>query len=50
MTDEEIKNLTQKVKDGTATPEEELSFLQILNESLEGLQAIITQAKLAKAE
>lgn len=41
MTEEEINVLSQKIKDGTSTPEEELTLLKFLNQGVDEMRAFI---------
>lgn len=43
MTEEEIQFIGDKVKAGTATPEEELALLKFLNQGVEEIQAFIKE-------
>lgn len=46
LNEEELKKLSNKVEDGTATEEEVVQFLQIINKSLTGFQKQITGMKI----
>ena len=47
---QEVENWTQKVKDGTATSEEQLSLLRAMNKGVEELTDFIKQLKAEQAQ
>ena len=47
---QEVENLTQKVKDGTATPEEQLALLNHMNKGVEELKDFIKELKAEEAK
>ena len=50
MTPEQVKEITEKIKNDTSTPEEEIALLEFLNEGVDKLRAFVKDLMVEEKE